>query len=69
MCCDTIHSTTQTTRTLHKNTQKHNHNQHIPTQPHLNYTHQNTKTPTHKHKHTENFTSNKTIGPWQKRQI
>jgi len=44
---DTIHSTTQTTRTLHKNTQKHYHNEHIPTQPHLNYTHQNTNTQTH----------------------
>jgi len=44
MCRDIIHSTTQTTGTLHKNTQKHYHNQHIPTQPHLNYTHTHTKT-------------------------
>jgi len=64
---DTIHSTTQITRTLHENTQKHYHNQHIPIQPHLNYKH--TKTPTHKHKHTENFTLHKTIGPGQWRQI
>jgi len=34
---DTIHSTTQTTRTLHK-TQKHYHNKHIPNQSHLNDT-------------------------------
>ena len=46
---DTIHSTTQTTRTLHKNTQKHYCNEHISTQPHLNYTHQNTNTQTQTH--------------------
>jgi len=66
---DTIHSTTQTTRTLHENTQKHYHNEHIPTQPHLNYKHTKTPTHKHKHKHTKNFTSNKTICPRQQRQI
>ena len=65
---DTIHSTTQTIRTLHENTQKQYHNQHIPTQPHLKYTHTHTHQNT-KHKRTENFTSNKTIGPRQQCQI
>ena len=41
---DTIHYTPQITCTLHKNIKKHYHNQHIPTQPHLNYTHTHTKT-------------------------
>jgi len=40
---DTIHYTTQITRILHENRQKHYHNQHIPTQPHLNYTHTKTR--------------------------
>jgi len=44
---DTIHSTTQTTRILHKNTQKHYNNEHIPTQSHLNYTNTNTRTQAH----------------------
>jgi len=66
MCAVTLFTT------LHRNTQEwkqalnltQHHNEHILTQPHLNYTHQNTE-----HKHTENFTLNETIVPRQRRQI